>query len=69
MRKELFPEAFTAYQHWCTNGELDNLNSIVEQGKIRWYKTARKILNAYNADEGSTETIETVINAANAVRI
>lgn len=62
MRKELFPQAYTAYQHWQTSGNFDNLKSIVEQGKIRWYKTAQTILKAYNSEQ---QSIETVIDAVN----
>jgi hypothetical protein len=62
MRKELFPEAYAAYQHWNNSGNLDNLKSVVEQGKIRWYKTAQTIINAYATEQHS---IDTVIDAVN----
>jgi len=44
MRRELFPQALDAYEHFLRCGELDRLWQSVREGKERWLECARGLL-------------------------
>ena len=52
-RRELFPQAVTAYEQFLRSGELDRLWQTVRDGKERWLTTARGLLE----DASVTETL------------
>ena len=43
-RRQLFPQALEAYEHFLRYGALDRLWSIVREGEERWLATARELL-------------------------
>ena len=47
MRKELFPEALAAYQHWIETGSLKALKTAYQDGQSRWQEMADSILSLY----------------------
>lgn len=47
MRREIFPEAMKAYQHWVDSGSLVALKEVYRNGQIYWQELAKKILNLY----------------------
>ena len=50
-RRQLFPQALQAYEHFLRSGELDRLWQTVRDGKERWLKTARGLLEDASAKE------------------
>ena len=43
-RRELFPQALDAYEHFLRCGALDRLWQVVREGKERWLASARELL-------------------------
>jgi hypothetical protein len=43
-RRQLFPEAAAAYEHFLKHGSRDRLWQVVREGKERWLATARGLL-------------------------
>jgi hypothetical protein len=43
-RRQLFPQALEAYEHFLRCGAPDRLWSIVREGEERWLATARELL-------------------------
>ena len=43
-RRQLFPQALAAYEHFLRGGALDRLGNVVGEGKERWLATARELL-------------------------
>ncbi len=43
-RRQLFPQALEAYEHFLHDGALDPLWQVVHEGKERWLATARGLL-------------------------
>ena len=61
MRKEIFPEALEAYQHWIDSGNLNYLKETCLQGQYRWQAVAQQILDLYQARVNNlAEDIETL---------
>lgn len=52
-RRQLFPEALEAYEHFLRCNALDRLWQVVNEGKERWLATARWLLAL---DPGARET-------------
>jgi hypothetical protein len=53
MRRELFPEALSAYQLWVESGNLRPLKDVVHRGQQRWLSQARQILSMHEANPDS----------------
>jgi hypothetical protein len=49
-RRQLFPQALDAYEHFLRCGELDSLGQVVREGKERWLAAARGLLALNPAD-------------------
>jgi len=43
-RRQLFPQALDAYEHYLRCGALDRLGQVVREGKERWLECARGLL-------------------------
>ncbi len=43
-RRQLFPQALEAYEHYLRDGTLDGLAQVVREGRERWLATAREML-------------------------
>jgi hypothetical protein len=43
-RRQLYPEALDAYDHFLRNAALDRLWHAVREGRERWLETARRLL-------------------------
>jgi len=43
-RRELFPQALDAYEHFLRSGALDRLWQVVHEGRERWLERARGLL-------------------------
>ena len=43
-RRQLFPQAPEAYEHYLRRGDLDRLRKVVREGKERWLERARGLL-------------------------
>ena len=63
MRKELFPSAMAAYQHWSDSGKTDALLDLTHGAADHWRKTLQSILavatqNPQNPAQSIVELIE-----------
>ncbi len=56
MRRELFPELFSAYQSWVESGNLTPLKDVVQRGQQRWRTRAQQILSLHEANTSSLAT-------------
>lgn len=66
MRKELFPEALEAYQHWIESGNLTALKTVYQKGQDQWQKLANNILGLYkNHTQNLAEDIENLCQLDN----
>jgi hypothetical protein len=52
-RRQLFPQALEAYDHFLRHGTLERLWRIVREGKERWLAAARAILAADTAERAA----------------
>ncbi|HEX6321605.1 MAG TPA: hypothetical protein VFZ84_22265 [Burkholderiales bacterium] len=52
-RRQLFPQALDAYEHYLRCGDLDCLWQAVREGKERWLAAARGLLALNPADRGA----------------
>ncbi len=50
MRRELFPAAAEAYEHWHASGDATALRALVARGREHWRAAAREFLAAHAAD-------------------
>lgn len=55
MRRELFPEAFEAYQGWVDSGSLSPLKRICQSGREHWREMAQQILSLYQSQTDDLE--------------
>ena len=63
MRKEIFPEAITAYNKWVANNDSTVLEKLCESGKNKWTEIASKIKHTYQRDQSVvTEHLEPIVN-------
>ncbi len=63
MRKELFPELYSAYKNWTVDADTSQLSKLVEQGKIFWFDIGKKILNMFQeSGTSSGDRIEKMID-------
>jgi len=63
-RRELFPQALAAYEHFLQCGSLEVLEHVVRAGKERWLAEARRLLALEPA--GREAAIEAMLAAASA---
>lgn len=56
MRKELFPSAIQAYQHWSESGHLTALTNLTQQSTQHWQKTMLSILEINDRSEKNSAT-------------
>ncbi|MCG6971381.1 MAG: hypothetical protein LJE85_16565 [Gammaproteobacteria bacterium] len=52
MRKELFPAAVQAYQHWVKTGELTQLDDIATSGQHYWSDVAKQLMATWRTTAG-----------------
>ena len=55
-RRQLFPQAIQAYEHFLGQGDLQRLAEVVEEGKERWLAAARALLMHHAADPAGCGT-------------
>jgi hypothetical protein len=60
-RRELFPEAVAAYQHYLQSGSTGALARVVQEGQDRWLAVARRLLALDPA--GREAAIEAMLSA------
>ncbi|MGD8641986.1 MAG: hypothetical protein PVG89_15225 [Gammaproteobacteria bacterium] len=63
MRKEIFPEAVTAYNEWVNSKNPAVLEALYTQGKDKWLNIANEIKQTYLKDqEVVAEHLEPIVN-------
>jgi hypothetical protein len=63
-RRQLFPQALAAYEHFLRSGSLEALAHVVREGKERWLAEGRRLLALDPA--GREAAIEAMLAAASA---
>jgi len=62
MRKELFPELLEAYREWVVDDDLSRLETLIDQGSLRWRNTGADILALYRElGESAGEAINQLV--------
>lgn len=65
VRRELFPEAMRAYEHFLEHGDLGRLAKVIHDGNGRWLAAARDMLAKYESDRaGCRAAIEALPDGA-----
>ena len=61
-RRQLFPQALQAYEHFLKHGDLDRLRRVARDGEEHWQATARALLAHYEKDPaGCAASIEALL--------
>jgi len=61
-RRQLFPQALAAYEHFLKHGDLDRIWQVTRDGKDYWLATARALLAQFGTDEaGCRAAIEALL--------
>ncbi len=64
-RRQLFPQAMLAYEHFLKHGDLDRLAQVTRDGKDRWLAVARNLLAQCESDAaGCRAAIEALLDGA-----
>jgi hypothetical protein len=50
IRREIFPEALQAYQHWSDTGNLDALARTINESKHKWEQLGKRFILTYKND-------------------
>lgn len=61
-RRELFPEARSAYLRWVTHGDIAAIGTVAEEGHAHWLAVAQSFVGAFERDPTSCH--EFIENAA-----
>jgi hypothetical protein len=62
-RRQLFPQALAAYEHFLKHGALDRLWQVTRDGKDHWLTVARALLTQFDTDEaGCRAAIESLLD-------
>jgi len=48
LRRSLYPEAVSAYQHWIEHDDLSQMRAVARTGIVRWQRTTAEILDLYS---------------------
>ena len=66
-RRQLFPQAMLAYEHFLKHGDLDRLAQVTRDGKDRWLAEAHNLLAQCESDAtGCRAAIEALLDGAGA---
>ena len=62
IRKDLFPSAMSAYQHWRQEGDLSLLRDLPDKSALHWDKTLRSLLAIHprNSENLGPELIDLI---------
>lgn len=64
-RRQLFPQAMLAYEHFLKHGDLGRLAEVIHDGKGRWLAVARDVLTQCESDRaGCRAAIEALLEGA-----
>jgi hypothetical protein len=64
LRRSLYPEAVSAYEHWIEHDDLSQLRSAARSGIARWQRTTTEILELYgNARRDISKGIEALLGS------
>ena len=59
LRRTLFPQLASAYEHWRESGEMSKLLAVVEAGCVHWQAVAEQLLTIWKSDpQGAQGVIE-----------
>ena len=63
-RRQLFPQAMRAYEHFLKHGDMDRLAGVVDEGKGRWLAVAHDMLAQSESDAAAcSAAIEALLDA------
>jgi hypothetical protein len=57
LRRSLFPQLVSAYEHWRDSGDVSNLLVAIEAGRSHWQQVANDILNIWQSNPQGAQAI------------
>lgn len=57
LRRTLFPQLVSAYEHWRDCGDASKLLAAVEAGRTHWHAAANQLLSTWQADPQGAEAV------------
>jgi hypothetical protein len=57
LRRTLFPQLVSAYEHWRDSGDASKLLAAVEAGRTHWYAAANQLLGTWQSDPHGAQTV------------
>jgi hypothetical protein len=57
LRRTLFPQLVSAYEHWRDSGDTSKLLAAVEAGRTHWHAAANQLLSTWQNDPQGAEAV------------
>ena len=57
LRRTLFPQLVSAYEHWRDSGDVGKLLAAVEAGRTHWHAAADRLLGTWQNDPQGAEAV------------
>ena len=57
LRRTLFPQLVSAYEHWCASGDLHKLSVAAEAGVAHWLQVAQQLVSTWQNDPKNAQAI------------
>lgn len=57
LRRTLFPQLVSAYEHWRDSGDVGKLLAAVEAGRTHWHAAADRLLSTWQNDPQGAEAV------------
>jgi len=57
LRRSLFPQLVTAYEHWRDSGDAGKLLAATEAGRVHWQQLAQQLLGTWQNDPQNAESL------------
>lgn len=57
LRRTLFPQLVSAYEHWRDSGDVSKLLAAVEAGRTHWQAAAEQMLKTWQKDPQGTQAV------------
>jgi hypothetical protein len=57
LRRTLFPQLVSAYEHWRVSGDMSKLLAAVESGRTHWQASANKVLGTWQGNPQGAQAL------------
>lgn len=70
LRRTLFPQLVTAYEHWRDSGDVSQLLAAIENGRSHWQSIAKQLLSTWHKNpQGAQAIIDAYVEAHGAMKL